>query len=201
MAILKNIIPKQNFEIVRDRLANIAIEEIENQYSYTGDPDLVLTYGVEQKIPIDKNELPLLNIAVATGNFQNRNVGDSDGVFTYNFDMFCDKSNTETIRSDTAAALHAEKIIGIVSAIFSNAQYRTLGYKAPDGGVIRVTVGQINVGDINNGDARTTIMCRIAITVVFSQTTPLLDANLLEGYDTRVKMGTSERGYRYTTEV
>ncbi len=201
MAILKNIIPKQNFEYVRDRLANIAIEEIENQYSYTDDPDLVLNYGVEQRIPIDKNELPLLNIAVAQGNFENKNVGDANGVFSYNFDIFCDKSSTDALRGDTAAALHAEKIVGIISAIFSNAQYRTLGFVAGTGGIVRVSVGSINIGDINNTDARTTVMGRIVITVTFSQTTPLLDANLLEGYDTKVKMGTSETGYRYTTEV
>lgn len=201
MAILRNIIPKQNFEIVRDRLADIAIDEINNQLLYTGDTDLVLNYGVEQRIPIDKNELPLLNIAVAQGNFENKNVGDANGIFSYNFDIFCDKSSTSSLRGDTAAALHAEKIIGILTAIFSNAQYRTLGYVPGSGGFIRISVGAINIGDINNGDARTTVMGRLVITCTFSQTTPLLDANLLEGYDTRVKMGTSEQGYRYTTDV
>lgn len=198
MAKINNVIPKQNYEIVRDRLADIFIEEIQNQYAYTGDQDLLINIGIEQKVPLDKNELPMMNVCLAQGAFNNKSAGDSDGTFTYNFDFFCDRDNIENLKGDVSAALWASKIAGKTVAIFSNDQYRTLGYEPKNGGIVRVTVSSVTIGDVNAGDARHSVMTRVTMTVVFNQNTPLLDGNILEGFDTSVKMGSSNSGYKYT---
>jgi hypothetical protein len=201
MAKISKIIPEQNFETVRNRLANIFIEEIENQANYTGDTDLAISVGIEQKIPLDKSELPMMNIGIAQGNFNNKSVSDSTGVFAYNFDFFCDKENTDDLKGDTSAALWASKIAGKAIAILSNDVYRTLGYDQKVGGIERVQVSSMTIGDVNSSDARHSVMSRVVVTVTFNQNTPLLDANLLEGFDTSVKMGESNAGYKYRIDV
>lgn len=195
---IPTIIPPQVFEIFRNRITEIFIDEIQNQYNYTGDTDLLVSITMEKKITFDKSELPRINISLADGDFSNQNMGQGDGIFRYYFDVLADSADTDAGTGDTFASVWVQKLIGKGYAIITNAQYRNLGFETK--AIHRVQAGQISIGEITQGDARNIIMGRLVITIKATETTDLLEANLAEGYDTIIKIGESEVGFKYTIE-
>lgn len=197
---IQGIIPSQAFEIIRNRIADILIDELQNQKDYTGDEDLNIDITIEQRVAFDKSELTRMNIVMTDGDFDNTQQGQADGNYKYNVDVIGSSPSDDDNQGDTLSSILVQKIIGKAYAIMTNAQYRTLGFNPGSGGVQRVSVTPISIGNLTQGDARNTMVARMVVTVKATQTTELLQGRLAEGYDTEIKIGESDRGFKYTIE-
>ena len=73
MAKITNVIEKQNFEIIRDRIGAILYTEIKNQLQLTNNDILKCDIFVERNTPVDKIEVPTIIVSLASINFDNKN--------------------------------------------------------------------------------------------------------------------------------
>ena len=62
MAQIYNIIPVQNFELIRDRIALILATEVNNQFVLSGNEDINCDVWLERSTPFDKIENPTINV-------------------------------------------------------------------------------------------------------------------------------------------
>lgn len=191
-------IPPQSFELIRNRIADILIDEFENQFTVSSDPDLNLEFTVESASPIDKVEPPLINVSFSLGDFNNKNQGSADGTFTYNIDCYALAKSTDSESGDSKSSIKLQRLLGMCYAILSDPKYKTLGYMAPF--ILRSSCGQINIAEPGKRDASSITMGRLTLTVLAVQANPLIVPELIEGYDTMVKMSSSSRGYKFTGE-
>lgn len=193
---ITNVIPKQGFEVVRDRIADILTIEIDTQaqLSYEAYLDLV-TVHTEIANPIDKIELPCIIVSFANDNFSNKSQGSEDGLCTYHIDVYTSAKSTATIPGDKIAALRLQKLLGLCRYILADPIYKTLGLSTPFIG--RVYNGEINIGQINTADAINTAMGRLTLYVVCNESNKFITPSLIAGYTTSVQLDESDLGYFY----
>ena len=65
------------------------------------------------------------------GDYDNMDVVDTRGTYTYFIDVFTRAKETDAEKGDTIAALKLQRILGIVRTILEDPQYRTLTFVAP----------------------------------------------------------------------
>ncbi|MBC7486103.1 MAG: hypothetical protein H7282_05075 [Cytophagaceae bacterium] len=195
MSKIINPIPPQGFEIVRDRIADILIDELASQAVLCADPELNINVFLERFNTLDKSEFPAANIALATGAYDNENMKTVDGTYTYYVDFYS-SSKTTTERSDTLANKKLQKYLGKARAIFKNPVYKTLGFAPPF--ISKVTVATLDINPPTpTNDADSSVEGRLSITVRLVETTELIEAVLIAGYETKIKIGETNKGYYY----
>lgn len=200
MAKLTAVIPPQAFEIIRNRISDILIDELENQYILSYDPDIDnFELRLESSSPVDKVEAPIIIVNFSSGDFNNKNQGSADGIFVFNIDAYTSAKSDQEEDGDSKATFKLQKILGMCYAILSDPNYKTLGFAAPF--IIQNSCGQINIADPGKQDAANVMMGRLTLNIKAVQTNPLIIPSLLEGYDTRIKMGVGNSGYKYTGET
>jgi hypothetical protein len=196
---LNYAIGAQRFELVRNRLGEILIEEFDNQLLLTGDYDLDVDVTVEGSNPyIDKVELPNINVSVLKGTYGNKNQGSSDGTYTFAIDAYAMAYTTSSAKGDVIATKKVQRLIGIIRTILEDPQYKTLGYTP--GFVMRTLCSQFDVMEIKRDDANNTIGARLLFTAHLNESATLKTVSLIDGYDTTVKLGSTDVGYFYQGE-
>jgi len=197
MAKIKTIIPAQAFEVVRDKIALILIDELENQVGISYRTELDAKVTVERFIPYNESELPAVNVALAKGDFDNQTTIDSDGTYRYNIDVYHKSKGKTNKRGDTLAMINVQALIGVCKAILESPQYITLGFDAPF--IMRRHVENIVIAEpADKKDTNSIVMGRITFIVRVPENVDVISANLIAGFDTQVKLGLTEKGYIYT---
>jgi hypothetical protein len=198
MSLLKGVIPPQSFELVRDKIGAILVDEIENQGELSYSEDLMgVDVWVERFIPFGHAELPVVNIMFVREDFEGRTVKQSDGLCKYHIDCHTQaKSPSANQRGDSLAIVKLHKLLGVCRAILENPQYKTLGFTPPF--VMTRYIESIIVGNPDNpSDANSVVMGRITIVVKVPETTELIDPNMIDGNDTVAKLSETDLGYVY----
>lgn len=194
---INSVIPSQNFEAVRNRIGEILADELANQYTLAGDDDLNVDVYIERSVPLAWNKMPAVNILLSRGPQDNQHQGAADGTYVFNIDCYASAKSTDDENGDALAATKVQKLVGVCRYILEHTAYRTLGF-AP-GFIGNKKVEEIQFQDPENTqDATSTAKGRIVFSVRVQETTTLLDADLIAGYDTVVKLGETEEGYRWS---
>jgi hypothetical protein len=192
---LIQIIPQQFFETVRDRIADIIVDEIENQRVLT--PSLgVIGYYMERSVPFNHSEMPCINVSLATGNHDGKSAISSNKIYNYNIDCYHKAKSSYEDFGDSLASVNMQRLLGMCRAILENPVYRTLGFATPS--LKRVYVSAMQIADPNTMDSVSAIMGRLIFSVEVPEGMELAVPMLLAGYDTRIKMGDTDRGYYYS---
>lgn len=194
MSNLTQIIPPQNFELVRDRIAAILIQELEQQ-EYLGSDIPDFTLYRERTTPFDKSDLACINVAWAGGNFGNKDVKAADGNYTYHVDCYTSSPATAEQPGDVNASLQLHRLLGVVRAIIEAPVYKTLDFVA--GSIGRVFVQDINIAAPAQQDAKSTQMGRLVIIVRVNETVELKTAPELQANYTAINLGLTDKGYKY----
>lgn len=198
-AIIENSIPQQAFEIIRDKIALILGEELASQATKLGTTDYNPTIFVERTVTIDDTELPVINVCVASGSYDNEHVGQSDGTYSYSIDIYASAKSTSSEDGDKLAGIKLHRIIGLVRAILKDKKYRTLGFDNPF--IKRVTVVNFDIADnIIRKDTMNAIMGRVEFRVEVPEEVEELTPNQIDSYSTQVKLALTEKGYVYSGE-
>lgn len=199
-------IQKRNFELVRDRMGLILYNEFEFQEYVSTDIFFQRpAIKVEKSVAFDNTEIPLINVSLSHGIYDNKDIEKTDGTYTFNIDCYT-KGKEETINGtkvsgDALAAIRLERMMGIVQAIFDNPVYMTLNFAKPS--VSRVTVENMNVRDPEkeNQDALSTAMGRIQVSVLVPEVNDLITPSALESYQTNVRLGLTDKGYIFNDNL
>lgn len=187
-------IPAQGFEQIRDRIADILIEEIEHQRTLVSGFGHV-SYFLERTIPISHTEMPAINVALATGSHDGKSAVTSSKIYNYHIDCYYKSAATYENDGDTLSAVNMQRLLGVCRAILENPVYRTLGFANPF--IKRVFVSSISIADTNTNDTISVSMGRITFTVELPENMELGTGQVLDQYRTKINIGTSGVGYSY----
>ena len=197
MAQIKEIIPAQYFEVIRNRIAEILTDELDNQVVLTYDTDLEATVYVDRFVPFDHTDTPAVNVSFSKGDYNNQTVVDVDGAYSYFIDVFTRANTTDTDRGDKLAMFKLHKLLGVCRAIIQNPLYKTLGFEPPF--IMSRQISNISIAaPQKEGDALSVVMGRLILTIVAPEDTQLLTAKLIAGFDTQVKLSLTNKGYIYS---
>lgn len=184
------------FEFIRDRIAEILIDELNNQYVNKGNYFAEARVFVERSIAFDKTELPALNVSVGTGTYSSQHQGQSLGDYVFFLDVHTSAKHNDTDSADKVAAIHAQRLAGLVRAILENPIYKTLGFATPS--ISRRYMEKFDIAAPKENDAMQSSMIRQYFHVSVVETSKLIVPTLIAGYDTVVKVNNTNEGYQYS---
>ncbi len=192
-----NAIQERNYELVRDRIANILAIELPSQATLNSDADLDPTIEIERFVPVKDTELPLVNVMLLRGDYNSYTSIQQDGTYMYHIDVYTNSKWTDDDRADKLAFLKLQRLTGVIQAILSDSKYRTLGWAQPS--ISRVQVNGIKFAEpSNNKDTTTSVMARIEFEVRVPETVEVAALTLIGGYDTSVLIGSTDQGYVFS---
>jgi hypothetical protein len=196
---INGIIPSQNYELVRNRIGQILLEEFANQYDLTDDEDLNLTVAVGRSRPIAYNEMPYINVLFGRDDFDNQHQGFADGTVTFYIDCYARSKAGASNAGDVLAENKLMKMIGVSRAIIENPAYKTLDFTP--GKIMHRSITNFAISDQkDDGNGAVTVMGRMTLSVRMDETTALIDADLIGEHTTQVKLGQTEQGYVWSGE-
>lgn len=198
MSKITQVINRQAYEYIRDRILEILVDELDNQAIISYDADLEVNVFLEIANPLDKTELSAIVISLASGKYDNKHQGSVDGLYQFHIDCFTNAKTTAADAGDTISTVRLHKILGVCRSILEDPIYKTLGFVPPF--IMKTFVGEINIATPNKEDASNTSMGRLLFNVVANETSKLIIPNLIEGYDTTVKIDNTGKGYFYQGE-
>jgi len=199
-AIIQNLIPLQNFELIRDRIGSILFDEVKNQSILdSNNPDLDATIYSERIIPYSVSETPAINVSFSGGNYSVQTQIHTDGVYKYFIDVYTSANTEGAERGDKLSLQKLHRLLGICRAILENPQYKTLLFPAPS--IERINVSSIDIAEPENKqDSTSSVFGRLTLEVRIPEYVQLLIPNQIDGSDTGVKIELTDEGYVYTND-
>jgi len=198
MALINYQIPNQGFELISVRIGEILFEELKNQFdNYGGDTALNPTIFQNRVVNFNHAELPCLNIKYSNGTYDNHNNKTNDGTYSYYIDAYFKAPTTDDGRGDTKSYADVLRLLGVCRTILENNNYNLLGFDP--GLIIHTAVSSITMDEPqDNQDTAHTSMGRLVFTVKACEQTVFNSANVLQGYQTSVKLHETDEGYVFS---
>jgi len=185
------------FELVRDRIGAIILDELLNQATLTYEAEFEeMKIWIERATPFDKTELPAINVKLASGDYANKNRGSVDGTYIYNIDFHANSAKVGEDDGDKLASIKVQKLMRFVRAILEDPIYETLDFTRPS--VSRVGFTNLQIAQSSpKEDALNSIMSRMNFSVLINErTAPIVPIPVTE-YKTHVKLYETEQGFYY----
>jgi hypothetical protein len=196
---INKIIGQQNIELVRDAIAAILEVEVDNQYLLTYDKNLQAEVQLESNNPfIDKVDLSVIAVSLLKGQFANKHQGSSDGTWQIGIEVFCKAKSTQTRNGDVISTLKMHRLLGICRYILEDPQYKTLIFQP--GFILGTLISDELIYDMKVHDAVHVAGGRLIFTIRVNESNSLIVPKYLDGYDTIVKLATTQLGYRYSID-
>jgi hypothetical protein len=198
MAQLTSIIPPRSFELIRDRIGAILLTEFAAQFALSSDPIWQQNPWMERNIPFSHAELPAVNVQFVQAPYDNQDASQVDGTFLFYIDCYVKSKHTDDGDADTLANLKLQKLMGGVQAILMDPRYMTLGFNKPF--IMNRIVNDISVGDAGKQDGTNSVMGRVTLKVRAPEIPEREQARVMYGFDTRVYLHLSDKGYLWTSQ-
>ena len=158
-----SLIDTSSFELIRDRIAQVILDEYANQYSLDNTLPNITEVNLERFVNFDKHELPAINVYFMGGPIQKENIKKQVAEYKYAVDCYANAKSTDSERADKLARVKVQKILRIVRAVLDDQYYKTLLFPSPF--VIRTNVDEIIMNLNKDEDSKNTAIGRIVFTV------------------------------------
>ena len=193
-AVITEPIPYQSFEIIRDRLAEIINDELQNQIAlgYLTEFDSINVF-LERWVNLDVTEMPCVVINMAPADFENMKPLDLTGNYFFNIDCYANAAATESTYGDDEATFKVHRILGMVRAIVMSPHYITLGFER--GFISRVQIDSMPVVGVQSNDAENVIRGRLVAKIQAAEVVAGQEVRLSTGHTTKLILGSG--GYNY----
>jgi hypothetical protein len=197
---LNNKIPSQRFELIRDAIGRVLTAELANQKTLAGADGIDINIFLERTCPLDKEELPAINIVYADSDFTDETtIVTSLADNKYLIECYVNSASDSTGDGDKKAAVKLARIMGMIRAILMNSRYLYLDFSEKfiqTRRIKSITRTQPRIAS----DALNTISGTIEAHYLAEEVTEL-ETGTLEGYlNTVVKLSDTEKGYKYVIE-
>jgi len=195
MSVINEIIGEQSFEVVRDRVGEILADELAYQ-GYLVDNNLFdATVYLERFVRFNASELPAINVSVARGALDNHDQESTDNTVTIFIECHAKAKSGTGVNGDTESVKRMQKLVGTCRAILEDSRYKTLGFAPPF--VMNRHCSEMLFNVPVTDDSESTCMGRLVLSVRIPESNGLAVPRLLNGYQTTVKISTTEEGYIY----
>lgn len=202
MGLIRNIIPPQADELIRNRIGAILKDEIDCQFRQYNSDAFINDLWIERVHPFDPTELPAVNVSIPKGDYENSHQGSADGVYTFFVDVHTQSKSNEIDGGDTLANFQMKRLLGICRYILADPLYKTLGF-TPGAFIeqVRITGFEIkpNYRDHNGmwAAALNSSMGRLVVAAKANQTNTLITPPLLATHTTQIRLDLTNKGYKY----
>lgn len=194
MARIDEALGKDVFQQVRDKIAEILLDELANQATLSGNKDL--EYGIiwmERRRPFNLSEIPAINLSILGINYNTKFRHQRQPDVTYTIDIYNTKNHTE----DDADELVMDSIWDVartVQYILDHPHYASLGLTPliSHSEVVKITSGEAEMSD----GARCGIL-RVEFKVNMISVENPFEQIALELSSTSVKIEQTDKGYFY----
>lgn len=197
MSKISEIIGPQNFELVRDKIAEILAIELAEQFVLSGDADINATVWLERFVPFNYNDSPAVNVSIGTIQNPSKDSASSVSELTINVDAIFSAKTDNSDNGDSLAQVKSHKLIGKCRAILETPAYDVLDFARSSDGIGHTSVQSIDFASKESGDAVSVAMSRMKFLVKVSETVPLVGTVPLVESNTRVTLELTDKGYRY----
>lgn len=200
MALINEIIPRQGFEIVQDKIAEILLVELTNQKALQS---LTSNFGVfiERQEPHDKSDDVMISVMLNGTNYDNQTPKGAEGLTTYIIDIVGGGIASMGKSPSVDARDKVFKYAGMIRYILSSAKYQNLDL--PQGTIrgryvemIKSDTDFSNFGNHSNYDAGFIRFVRILFSVRIGESQDLWDSAPLFGSDTQISLNNTNLGYQ-----
>ncbi len=200
MSRIVETIPPENFELIRNRIAEILIDEFGAQYLKNYDPELAnVQISLEDNRPVNKIDPPLINVCLLTGDYSAKAYnGNVKGGYQFGIDCYSSAKSKNGVAGSVTSSFRLQRLLGMCRYILEHTAYKTLGFTP--GFITGVSCSNFTIAQPKENDAENFMMGRLVFNVGCAETTSLVAPTIAAGYDTVVKMGNTNRGYKYTSE-
>lgn len=195
MAVLiTEIIPLQNFEIIKDRLGVILLEELSNQIRLQC-KDIDLGVFIERQEPYDEAEDVIVNISENNIGYGSIDEKTSQGNISFNIDVYASGNATIDFDGNTITRKKLDIFKGWIRYILSSTKYQTLAF--PKGFIGGTYVDSIQ-NDDNYGtqDGAFVRMARLQFSVRANENQQMWNGLEFTGNDTVIKLDNGTKGYK-----
>ena len=202
-AVIPALIPSRAYELIRSRIVEILGDELANQVLLTYDEEdqnkINTSVWEERVIPFDPTEYPAVNVMLARGGFENKSsMLQKTGEYSFYIDVQVRAKSTDDESGDTTAAIDLQRLLGLCDAILSDQAYIRLGFGITPPFVSHVSSEGFVIADPQrNNDANHSMMGRLTFNVRCVESTATIEGILADQADTQVKIGLTEKGYKY----
>lgn len=200
MAIITEVIGKQGFEVVQEKIAEILLLELTNQKKLQILPS---DFGVfmERQEPHDKSEDVMISIMLNGANYENFTPKGSEGITSYIIDVVAGGIANSKLSPSLVARNKLFKYVGMIRYILSSAKYQTLDL--PKGLIngryvetIKLDVDFSNFGNHSNYDAGFIRFARILFSVRINERQDLWEGVPLIANTTKVSFDNINKGFQ-----
>lgn len=195
MPLIETIISSQNFELIRDRIADILIDEIQGQADLGNDIGLKQLF-TERHIPLDKTHLPAVCVSLGLSNYDNKSTRSIDGHHDFYIDVYVKEKSDDSSDGDKIASKKVQKIVGMIRMILESPIYFNLGWTPRI--IERSIVSNIEFGTVQIKDELNIQMARITYKVQAAESVKLTTADIIYDYQTQVKIADLDAGYFFS---
>lgn len=203
MALIKTIIGKQSFEIIRDQIALILRGEIVNQANMTGNYDIDASVYLERTVNINTSELdsaPIVVVNLATGDYNNQDISQSTGTYQYLIDIYTKAKSTtgQDNRGDTRSRIACQQMMGICRGILEASQYIRLGYQ--NAFVMGRKINSLQIAEPDDTGADSIMRGRLVLEVKVPEYQAQIVPQLIDGSDTKMFIDITEEGFYFVND-
>lgn len=192
---IETAISPQNYELIRDRIADILIDEIEGQKAIGNDIKLNKMF-IENHLPIDHTNLPAIVVSFGKAGYQNRSQISVEGNYDFYIDVISKGVANDDVNGDTRAAKNVQKIMGIIRTVLQSPMYNTLGFDKPF--ICTTSITEITFGTVQEKDEKNIQMGRMTFNVIVPEGLKFITPVLIYEFITQVKIGESQSGYMFS---
>lgn len=197
MAKLEGLIPKQQYELVRDQLAIVLVDELANQKALGMDELSVWDEKVwiDRVKPFEDFNNVTINVTLASGDYDNETIKSSNGTYIFNIDVTARAKEKQSDESyaDLDANKILDRVVGAIRAILKNPEYNTLGFVKPS--LSHVTVRGFVKGLSGTDEATSAKIARIEYAVRVVEGVELKTGIPIGSHYTTVKLSDTDKGY------
>ena len=200
MSKITGIIPSGSSELIRDRIAVLLIDEIENQVNLVGSTMFPINAFVERISPIDKSELDCINILYLGSLFDNYDVKQSDGLHRYTIDCYVTAKSTDEGGWEELSNFKLQKLLHVCRSILKASYYVTLGFERPF--IMNTKVESVQIMEPKNSqDSFNVSMGRIVFVVRVPDAVETITPNNIAGFSSRATLSDSGKGYLFSGDT
>lgn len=195
MAQINEIVGKDYFQLCKDNIATILLDELQNQATLQANQDLNLSkIWCERKRPFNASEIPAINLSIESVNYGPKNRGQREANLTLTIDVYDSKVSTIDGDADELLSESTWQITRTIQYVLDNPIYATLGL-APY--VMHTEVQSIEGGQVGETEDNRCSILRIKFIVktmsILQGATPIPSSQL----NTVAKLSQTEQGFIY----
>lgn len=194
--LITEIIPIQNFEIVKNKVEVILFTELINQKKLQC-KEIDIEVFTERQQPYSNGEDVVVNVSLNNIPYSGIDAKNTNGNLIFNIDVYAGGFATLDNDGNKVSRSKLELITGWIRYILSSTKYNTLGL--PKGIIGGTYVDSIQFDDnYGNQEANFIRMARIQFSVRVIENQEMWQGIELQGNDTVIKIHDSEKGYKLT---